>query len=485
MTSRGTGWRADHRDRVPGFFDVGQSFEAGWDVWFSMQAGARDVEQLAQRRLADLVALARERSPFYRNLYRAIPSNGCHLCHLPVVTKRELMAHFDTAVTDPAVTREGVRQFLADSGRAGYPLRHRYAVWTSSGTTGEPGIFVHDGHALAVYEALEVIRFRRLVSPAMLAATFLANDRYALVAATGGHFAGNATAQRLRLLYPWLAQRVRIFSILESTLTLTQQLNEYQPTLLATYPTAASVLAEEQQSGRLAIRPREIWTGGERLSNAQRAHIATIFDCEVHDGYGASEFLAIAWDCGHGALHVNADWIILEPVDEAYRPVPPGVPSHTVLLTNLVNHVQPLIRYDLGDSVTLLGRRCECGSAFPAIRVEGRCDDIVGVSDATGRMIKLLPLALTTVLEDEASVNRFQLIQSSPTALVLRLDPKIADADAVRRCRQSLGRFLQAQGAANVSLDVERSSLQRHPVSGKLRRIMAISDARPAAVNAG
>jgi len=394
------------------------------------------------------------------------------------------MAHFDTAVTDPAVTREAVQQFVADPGRAGYPLRDRYAVWTSSGTTGEPGIFVHDGHALAVYEALEVIRFRRLLSPALLAATFLANDRYALVAATGGHFAGNATAQRLRLLYPWLAQRVRILSILQATAALTRELNDYQPTLLATYPTAASVLAEEQQSGRLAIRPREIWTGGERLSNAQRAHIACVFDCEVHDGYGASEFLAIAWDCGRGALHVNADWIVLEPVDEAYRPVPPGVPSHTVLLTNLANHVQPLIRYDLGDSVTLLDHRCECGSALPAIRVEGRCDDIVGVSDATGRMIKLLPLALTTVLEDEASVNRFQLIQSSPTALVLRLDPQIADADAVRRCRHSLGRFLQAQGAANVSLDVEQGSLRRHPVSGKLRRVMALSDARPAPANA-
>ena len=77
-------------------------------------------------------------------------------------------------------------------------------------------------------------------------------------------------------------------------------------------------MAEEQQAGRLAIEPREIWTGGERLSDAQRAQLAGVFGCRVRDGYGASEFLSIAWDCGHGALHVNSDWILVEPVDEAY-----------------------------------------------------------------------------------------------------------------------------------------------------------------------
>ncbi len=473
MTLHGGRRIAESEDSQPAFFNVAQSLEAAWDVWLSMHWGARHVEQIAQQRLRQLVAIARERSPFYRNLYRGIPWGECRLSQLPVVTKSELMAHFDAAVTDPDVTRERVHQFLVDQDRVGHPLRDRYAVWTSSGTSGEPGVFVHDGRALAVYEALEVIRFRRLLSPAMLAATFLASDRYALVGATGGHFAGNATVERVRLLYPWLAQRVRVFSILESTPALVEQLNEYQPTLLATYPTAAGLLAEEQQGGRLAIKPREIWTGGERLSSAQRSYIGAVFGCEVHDGYGASEFLAIAWDCGRGALHVNADWILLEPVDEAYRPVPPGVASDTVLITNLANHVQPLIRYDLGDSVTLLDRPCECGSEFPAIRVEGRCDDVVGVSDVTGRTVKLLPLALTTVLEDEASVHRYQLVQASPTALILRLDPKGADMDAVRRCRESLGRFLQAQGAPNVTVEIEQCSPQRHPISGKLRRVVA------------
>ncbi len=467
------GHKTNYPDHTPAFYDLGQSLATGWDVWLSTQAGAEHIQQLGQHRLRELVAFARERAPFYRDLYRGMPVEGYRLTDLPVVSKPRLMEQFDAAISDGRVTNALVRRFLADERCAGHPLLDRYAVWTSSGSTGEPGVFVHDGRALAVYEALQAIRFRRLASPALFAAALLRDDRYALVGATGGHFAANATAERLRLLHPWLAERLHIFSILDPLAQLTQRLNAYQPTLMATYPTAASLLAEEQRAGRLRIRPREIWASGERLSSAQRTQIAETFGCEVLEDYGASEFLAIAWDCGRGVLHLNADWVLLEPVDADYRPVPPGAASHTALLTNLANRIQPLIRYDLGDSVTLLDGPCVCGSRLPAIRVEGRCDDLLALSDAAGRVVKLLPLALTTVLEDEAGVHRFQLVQVGATALVLRLAPEVADA--APRCRRVLGRFLKAQGLPDVRLAIATSGLERHPVSGKLRRVVALS----------
>ena len=45
--------------------------------------------------------------------------------------------------------------------------------------------------------------------------------------------------------------------------------------------------------------------------------------------------MSIAFGCREGWLHVNADWVMLEPVDANYRPTPLGQISHTVLLTNL------------------------------------------------------------------------------------------------------------------------------------------------------
>jgi hypothetical protein len=102
-----------------------------------------------------------------------------------------------------------------------------------------------------------------------------------------------------------------------------------------------------------------------------------ILCCRVTDNYSASEAIGMTFECRRRQLHVNADWYILEPVDEAYEPVPPGQPSHSVLVTNLANRVQPIIRYELGDSITVSPARCPCGSPLPAIRVEGRTDEIL------------------------------------------------------------------------------------------------------------
>ena len=473
MSPRGHPWTPERSAGPAAFFDPAIGVAAAWDVWVTLHAGPAHVERLARGRLHELVAFARERSPFYRGLYRGLPADDLDLSRLPVVTKHTLMEQFDQCVTDPAVTYRKLRGFLADPTLIGRPFLGRYAVWTTSGTTGEPGIFLHDGRALSVYDALEMVRFRRLTSTPALVTAAMANDRYALLAATGGHFAGYATLERLCRLYPWVAAHSRVFSIVDSIASTVARLNAFQPTLLATYPTAASLLAEEQAAGRLALRLREIWTGGECLSEAQRAQLTEVFGCRVRDGYGASECLSIAWDCGHGALHLNSDWIVLEPVDESLQPVPTGVPSHSVLLTNLANRVQPLIRYDLGDSVTLLDAPCACGSVFPALRVAGRADDVIAVQDASGRAVKLIPLALTTVIEDEAGVYRFQLLQEGPAALRLRLDPAQADAAKAQRCREALERFMRVQGVSNVVLEVERCDLQPHPVSGKLRRVIA------------
>ena len=442
-----------------------------WDAWQTGRLPTPAIEAVAHRRLQQLVALARERSPLHRARLQGLPPGAVELAQLPVFTKRELMANFDEAATDPEVTRARAEAFMADPQRAGEPFLGRHALWTSSGSTGEPTIYVQDAAALATYDALEFVRFRGFDPMAMFAALSM-GERYAMVGATGGHFAGNSTVERTRRTQPWLAGRVRMFSIMQPVDALARQLDEYQPTHLATYPTAACLLAERQRQGRLRLRPRQVWTGGEQLSEGARQFIEQTFGCPVRDGYGASEFLPLAAACPHGTLHVNADWVILEPVDAQHRPVPDGVASHTALLTNLANGLQPLIRYDLGDSVTRLPA-CACGSTLPAIRVEGRCDDVLTLRTASGAPVTLLPLALVTVLEDEVGVHRFQLVQDGPGGLELRLDAQEGDADTERRCQAALAGFLREQGAPDAGLRVTRTTLQTHQISGKLRRVIA------------
>jgi phenylacetate-coenzyme A ligase PaaK-like adenylate-forming protein len=173
-------------------------------------------------------------------------------------------------------------------------------------------------------------------------------------------------------------------------------------------------------------------------------------------------------------LHVNADWVVLEPVDRNYRPTPPGEPSYTVLLTNLANRVQPLIRYDLGDSVTLLPP-CPCGSPLPAIEVHGRSDDVLRLRAADGTEVPVSPLALTTAMEEVIAGHRFQVVQTGPSDIGVRLgatepSERTAEWHAVRRV---LRQFLVSQSAANVRLHLATDAPAPDRGSGKLREVVA------------
>lgn len=75
-------------------------------------------------------------------------------------------------------------------------------------------------------------------------------------------------------------------------------------------------------------------------------------------------------------MHLSEDVAIFEPVDGDGRPVPPGTRATKMYITKLYNHVQPLIRYELTDEVTLIDEPCPCGCAMR------RIDDIEGRSDA-------------------------------------------------------------------------------------------------------
>jgi len=450
------------------------------EIWFDDLADDAARRSTRRRRIAEMLGHARANSTFYRRHYRNVPEDCAELQAYPPVTRARLMAHFDDWVTDPQLRLHELQAFIRDPERIAEPWLGKYSVWTSSGTTGVPGIYVQDPEALAVYAALLTIRFEfgpLTPDPWQLAG---APARMALVAATGGHFAGVVWWERQCRLHPMLAAQTRVFSILEPIGELVARLNEWQPAFLGSYPTLLSLLEREQREGRLDIHPRALWSGGEALTASERASIEQGFGCKVLEDYGASECMQIAFGCRHGRLHLNDDWVVLEPVDEHWRPVPAGQPSATVLLTNLANRVQPVIRYDLGDSVTMDTTPCACNNRRPSVRVQGRRDDVLVLDGAGGAPVRVLPLAIETVIEEEAGIHRFQLTQTAHDALCLRVEGHDARqrASGCRRAAKALERFLKLQGIGRVGLTLDDCPPEANPVSGKLRRIRALPAAR-------
>lgn len=455
---------------------LGETFAAGLDP----QGLGR-----AQReaRLRRLLAAAFEGSPLYRErLGRQRASAPTTLAELAPIDKAELMQRFDDWATDRAITRAGVEAFVADPARVADAYLGRYLVWTSSGTSGAPGLFVQDEAALAAYDALDLLRFHGHSVGALPGASWLPGQRYAFVAATGGHFAGVVSIERLRRisaqispLLGWLRPAVQVFSVQQPLPQLLAQLQAFAPTVLISYPSSADLIAHSVAEGRAALRLREVWVGGEQLCAEQRARITRVFGCRIRNNYGASECYSIAWECARGHLHLNDDWVILEPVDDADRPVPPGEASHAVLLTNLANRTQPLLRYRLGDSLRWLPGRCACGSGLPAIEVQGRADHTLLLVDASGDQHRLLPLALMTVIEEGAQLTQFQLLATGPQRLELRLEEGVADAAAAfARAHAALGTYLAEQGLANVRVVRGREPPRCHAHSGKLSRVLAL-----------
>lgn len=433
------------------------------------------VVERQERRLRALVAFARTSSPYYRRRYAGLPTGVAELNRLPPVTKSDLMAHFDEWVTDPAVTRDVLRRdFLADSGRVGERYLGRYHVMTTSGTTGEPAVLLHDQQSWNVMQILLRSRIRwAFRSPKLAAAVARRGFRVAALFAGSGHLGANVLVESARRSAPALARRVRLFSVHRPLADLVAELNDFQPTMLNGYPSAIALLAGEQAEGRLRISPVFAQVAGEHLSPAMHSLMEEVWPCRVTATYAASEVPGLAVPCPMGTLHVNADWYVIEPIDELGRPVPPGEMSHSALVTNLANRVQPVIRYDLGDRVRIGTEACPCGSPLPTVTVQGRTDDVLTFESKTGAPVTVLPLAIGTLVEGTPGVHRFQLIQTGRMELTVRLEPETGAEQAAvgAAVDKRVQQFLSEQGAVDIELVHDARPPEQQPHSGKLRHV--------------
>lgn len=449
------------------------------DIAMASHASARSLDARRQRRLNQLVTATIAGSGFYRDQYDRHHFRGIdasltveqQLQRLPIVRKADLMRSFGSWVTDPQIKLEDLHAFLGDCAQIAEPFLGRYMVWESSGSSGEPGIFVQDAAAMAVQDGLEALRrpalrpLQRLLDPWHL------TERIAFVGATTGHFAGMVSVARLKRLLPAIADRVFEISFLQPTPMLLAELEAAAPTIITTYPSAAVLLAEEKLAGRLKLDPQEIQTGGEALTPAMRRFVSEAFGCPVSSSYGASEFLSMAYECRFGQLHLNSDWAILESVDASGNVLPVGERGSNSLLTNLANFRQPLIRYELGDRILQRAKACGCGSGLPVIEVDGRSDDTLYLGSRAATAV--LPLALSTVIEEAAGLFDFQLQQKGPCELLLlsRLSAQ-QEGGALGRASSALTAFLLAQGVDELRIECRCGIPFQLGRSGKIKRVI-------------
>lgn len=423
------------------------------------------VEQYQQQALERLVAYARQHSSFYRDFYARLSSPIC-LADLPILTKADVMENFNALVTDRRVDLASVQQHLETLNRDEYWLG-RYRVLTSSGTTGHLGIFLFNRHE---WNTILANRIRTgSLGPQMSQGDA---GRTALILSCRPSSVSLRSARTIGLR----GDRSSLFDCSLEIDALVDQLNRLQPGRLVGYASTITLLAHKQLARQLAIAPRDILTGAEMLTEPMIKVIEEAWSVVPRQTYGMTESPSLGFPCPVHPfeIHLCEDLAVIENVDRNNQVVADGVTGDKILLTNLVNRTQPLIRYEITDRIQLQSGPCACGSPFRRIRqLHGRSDDGLNLPGVSGGSVFLEPLLLEGAIKAVPAVSQYQ-VRLAAGLLTLRVVSSASEDDQpwiAERLRGSLRTLFVNRQAQSPDIEIVFvRTLDREP-GGKLKWI--------------
>jgi len=229
----------------------------------------------------------------------------------------------------------------------------------------------------------------------------------------------------------------------ETLLAFHEALWRYRPRVIQAYARSAVLFARYLHANGLhAYQPQSIVTSAEILEEHERRLLEEVFRCPVFNRYGCREVSVVASECAeHSGLHVMAEGLFVE-IETQHGPAAPGEMG-AILVTDLLNHAMPLIRYRIGDLGAWAEGTCRCGRGLPRLqRVAGRVTDFLAGCD--GRLVSGVYLA-TYVVAQRPSLGQVQIVQHRAGQATYRIKPGAAfdsnaDLDYLRRTtREYLG----------------------------------------------
>jgi phenylacetate-CoA ligase len=430
---------------------------------------AEQLQQERDERLRQLLTVAKQRSAWHRRRLsdvdeRTMDEHG--LRELPVMRKEEMMEHFDECLTDPRVTLAAADAHIASLSSDAYFAGELHIV-ASGGSSGVRGVFVWGWDAWAT---VQLVVLRQQLTDRLADPDLAAQPVVSMVVA-----ANNATHFTSALAQTFATEAVQMhrFPIGLPLGEIVTSLNRVDGDGLATYPSMLATLLAEARAGRLRIRPRRIITMAEPLPEDVREAAEEMWQAPVANMWGISEAGIAALGCFKGSgMHLADDLIIVEPVDADGRPVPAGVAADAVYVTNLLNTVQPIIRYEITDQVTFLSEPCPCGSAHRRIAdIQGRSDDTFAYPGG----VEVHPHVFRSALARDAGICEYQVRQTHTGAEILLRTTGPVDEP---RLRARLREALSAQGVTEPRIETRLVDELKRLDTGKLKRFFPCPPSR-------
>lgn len=368
------------------------------------------IKQYQLKQINKLMRYARKHSPYYKlNLPEKEIKDLKEYQEIPIINKQILMENLETTNTinasnqelnDYAIHNELQKQYL------GY-FRDRYVVGLSSGTSGNRGIYITDKKL--TQQLPYIFLARSGISLRLLPFNIL----FCLRVFSQGFEDINSAFIKLTYL-----------STMEKVDHVISEINRLKINILLAPPSFVRLLLPYHH--RITANIKLIMTYAEVLPKIEKEKFKNIFQAQVIEIYQASEG-QIASTCHAGNLHLNEDLVYVELFDKDGHLIEDENKIATrMIVTNLVNYAQPLIRYEMNDLIRLKSA-CSCGSKFRVIdEIIGRKDDILYFYDENYELTHLFPdLFVRWIISESDDVNEFIVINHEIGHLEIILDVKV------------------------------------------------------------
>lgn len=246
------------------------------------------------------------------------------------------------------------------------------------------------------------------------------------------------------------------------------EMRAFRPRMLFGYPSALARIAFRARERRIIMSDIGIQVAfctSEVLRPEWREIIADVFGCGVANEYGARDAGFLARECPNGGLHVTAEEVIVEIVDESGKRLPVGTEGD-IVVTNLAGPEFPFIRYRTGDRGTLSDKPCPCGRGLPLIQaIGGRAND--GLIATDGSWVH--GSAINHALREIDGLRAYRIIQESQTLVVvlLAVTEPIPDATVAK-----LVAHVRALLGSSVHVELRRVDEIPPEANGKFRHII-------------
>ena len=168
---------------------------------------------------------------------------------------------------------------------------------------------------------------------------------------------------------------------------------------------------------------------------------------------------------------------IIEIVDRKYKPVPPNQYGEKILLTNLFNFTQPIIRYEIEDVTGYANQSCQCGSPFPTLLpVQGRTTDFFYFKKPSGGYDQFPPYIMHVALYYMHEVRQYQIVQTARNELTFIYVLQNDALEIEQKLKQTLTEALAQRGLQNHVMLVLKQveSISRDEHSGKYKPMISL-----------